>query len=286
MMESDGGWDFFISYNQADRAWAEWIAWQLEERNYRVLVQAWDFVPGSNWIFSMQEGVTRSERMIAVLSQSYVQSSYGSAEWQAIWAQDPTGVLRKLITMRVTECERPGLLAGVVGIDLFQFGDESAAASAMMDALETMVSGRRKPHLPPPFPIKKAVPGRAPFPRRTMAIDHESAGDGDPPGAVEVNEPKSQSRRRLLGDLSASLQAVPYLVNVQVDIVTQLEEEFGHRVSFEQEKAPALLAFRLVTICSRSENGLRVLAEIIDGYARGTPESREFNRLVERWYRQ
>jgi hypothetical protein len=22
--------DFFISYNQADRAWAEWIAWELE----------------------------------------------------------------------------------------------------------------------------------------------------------------------------------------------------------------------------------------------------------------
>ncbi|MGA9350971.1 MAG: TIR domain-containing protein [Anaerolineae bacterium] len=23
--------DFFISYNSADRTWAEWIAWQLEE---------------------------------------------------------------------------------------------------------------------------------------------------------------------------------------------------------------------------------------------------------------
>jgi hypothetical protein len=23
--------DFFISYNKADRQWAEWIAWQLQE---------------------------------------------------------------------------------------------------------------------------------------------------------------------------------------------------------------------------------------------------------------
>jgi hypothetical protein len=23
--------DFFISYNSADKTWAEWIAWQLEE---------------------------------------------------------------------------------------------------------------------------------------------------------------------------------------------------------------------------------------------------------------
>jgi hypothetical protein len=26
--------DFFISYNKADRRWAEWIAWQLEETGY------------------------------------------------------------------------------------------------------------------------------------------------------------------------------------------------------------------------------------------------------------
>ncbi len=26
--------DFFISYTQADRAWAEWIAWTLEEKGY------------------------------------------------------------------------------------------------------------------------------------------------------------------------------------------------------------------------------------------------------------
>ena len=35
-------WDFFVSYTQADRAWAEWIAWILEEDHYRVLIQAWD----------------------------------------------------------------------------------------------------------------------------------------------------------------------------------------------------------------------------------------------------
>ena len=29
---SDG--DFFVSYNQADRTWAEWIGWQLK---YEVL---------------------------------------------------------------------------------------------------------------------------------------------------------------------------------------------------------------------------------------------------------
>ena len=54
--DQDRGWDFFVSYTQADRAWAEWIAWVLEEDGHRVLVQAWDFVPGSNWIQGMQAG--------------------------------------------------------------------------------------------------------------------------------------------------------------------------------------------------------------------------------------
>jgi hypothetical protein len=86
-----GGWDFFVSYTQADRAWAEWIAWVLEENRYRVLVQAWDFVPGSNWIQGMQAGAVRAGRTIAALSPDYLESEYGNAEWQAAWAADPAG---------------------------------------------------------------------------------------------------------------------------------------------------------------------------------------------------
>ncbi len=32
--------DFFISYNKADRAWAEWIAWQLEKEAAPLEVRA------------------------------------------------------------------------------------------------------------------------------------------------------------------------------------------------------------------------------------------------------
>jgi hypothetical protein len=32
--------DFFVSYTSADRAWAEWIVWQLEAEGYKVVVQA------------------------------------------------------------------------------------------------------------------------------------------------------------------------------------------------------------------------------------------------------
>ncbi|MCK9904842.1 toll/interleukin-1 receptor domain-containing protein [Frankia sp. Cpl3] len=47
--DSGTAWDFFLSSTQPDRPWAEWIAWTFEEAGYRVLIQAWDLVPGPNW---------------------------------------------------------------------------------------------------------------------------------------------------------------------------------------------------------------------------------------------
>ena len=32
--------NFFISYNHRDSAWAEWIAWQLENDGYSTIIQA------------------------------------------------------------------------------------------------------------------------------------------------------------------------------------------------------------------------------------------------------
>src|SRR5580700_899779 len=107
---ADERWDFFVSYTQADRAWAEWIAWQLEEDGYQVLIQAWDMVSGSNWIRSIQDGMQSAARTIAVLSDSYLRSSYGSAEWQRALAADPTATERTLLVVRVTDSERQGLL--------------------------------------------------------------------------------------------------------------------------------------------------------------------------------
>jgi tetratricopeptide (TPR) repeat protein len=160
-----GEWDFFISYTQADRRWAEWIAWVLEEHgHYMVLVQAWDFVPGSNWIADMHAGTRDTARTIAVLSDAYLDSQYGSAEWQAAWAADPEGIDRKLLTVRVADCARPGLLAGVVGVDVFGL-DEPAARARLLGMVSAAVAGRAKPTTQPPFPgTGRAVPDEPYFP--------------------------------------------------------------------------------------------------------------------------
>jgi hypothetical protein len=141
--KSHGEWDFFVSYTQVDRAWAEWIAWVLEEDGHRVLIQAWDFVPGSNWVEGMQAGTRDAARTIAVLSPDYLASVYGRAEWQAAIAGDPDGAGRRLLIVRVSACERPGLLAAIVGIDLFGVGE--AAARDRLRKMVLTASSRAKP---------------------------------------------------------------------------------------------------------------------------------------------
>jgi hypothetical protein len=75
--------DFFISYNNVDRSWAEWIAWQLEEAGDTTILQAWDFRPGSNFVVEMQRAATEAQRTIAVLSPTYLEALYTQPEWAA-----------------------------------------------------------------------------------------------------------------------------------------------------------------------------------------------------------
>jgi hypothetical protein len=71
------GRDFFISYTQVNRAWAEWIAVQLEQVGYSTVLQAWDFRPGSDFIHEMQQATSTAGRTIAVLSPAFFASEFG-----------------------------------------------------------------------------------------------------------------------------------------------------------------------------------------------------------------
>lgn len=153
-------WDFFISYTHADERWAVWIAWQLEEADYSVYLQAWDFVPGSNWMNMMTQGIQRAERTIPVLSHAYLDSVWGKAEWQAALRRDPEGLKRRLIPVRVEDCERPELLEHVVSVDLFDL-PEDETAGRLLAGVEAALGGRGKPATRPSFPSPKPGPGPA-----------------------------------------------------------------------------------------------------------------------------
>ncbi|WP_322779083.1 TIR domain-containing protein, partial [Frankia sp. Cas4] len=179
----DGGrYDFFVSCTGVDAAWAAWIAWQLEarvrfgERSARVFVQAWDLVPGTNWATSMHRTLQTSARVVPVLSPTYLADSrYGNAEWLAIWPDDPEGLDRRIVPVRVADCQPEGLLRSITYIDLLGH-DETAAADTLLAGITGSVTGRAKPPVTPPFPGAAARPafpgsnGQPGFPGPVSAV--------------------------------------------------------------------------------------------------------------------
>ncbi len=153
--------DFFISYNQADRAWAEWIGWVLERAGYRCVLQAWDFRPGSNFVLDMQRAASETERTIVVLSEAYLAARFTQPEWAAAFARDPTGGLGVLVPVRVGDCDLTGLWSAIVYIDLVGI-DEPAAEGALLAGVKR---ARPKPQSKPTFPSsahKPRFPGALP----------------------------------------------------------------------------------------------------------------------------
>jgi serine/threonine protein kinase len=140
--------DFFISYNGADQRWAEWIAWQFEEAAYSVILQAWDFLPGSNFVVQMDRALTLAPRMIAVLSPQYLSSLYTQPEWASAFRHDPKGEQSLLIPVRVQPCEVTGLLGPIVYVDLVG-QDEATARQRLLAAARRE---RAKPAQAPAYP--------------------------------------------------------------------------------------------------------------------------------------
>jgi hypothetical protein len=139
--------DFFVSYTVADEPWAEWISHQLQEANYRVLVQAWDFRPGNNFVLAMHKG-SYARHTLAVISPRYLEREFPSLEWAAALRQDPEGGARKLIPVKIEECNIEGLLGPIVYIDLVG----KSAEEARRELLNGVAPGRTPIAGPPEFP--------------------------------------------------------------------------------------------------------------------------------------
>lgn len=156
--------DFFVSYTPTDEAWAEWIAWALEEAGFSTVLQKWDFAAGSNFVLEMQKAAAQARRTIAVLSPDYLaKSRFGAAEWAAAFAADPDGQRHGLVPVKVKDCVVDGLLKPIVYIDMVGLGE----GEAKQRLLDNLTGTRRKPAQQPSFP--GAADPAHPFPGRAQA---------------------------------------------------------------------------------------------------------------------
>jgi hypothetical protein len=139
--------DFFVSHAGADRAWALWVTWHLRGAGFTVVLDATDWASGMSFVRGMDHALKHCDRVVVLLSQAYLDATFTQHEFQALLAQPVTVVQRQLVLLRVGDVEPPPLLRAYIYTDLFDLGEEQAAA-ALSAALRPSGPSLEPPHLP------------------------------------------------------------------------------------------------------------------------------------------
>ena len=143
--------DFFISHAGADRAWAEWVAWQLTDAGYTIELDAWDWAVGQNFVLAMSDALARSDRVVTLFSKAYFERPrYTTEEWTAALVHVPETGQGRLVPVRVENIppkDMPAVLQTLLFADLFDL-HATEARRVLLEA----VAGPRRPEGEPVFP--------------------------------------------------------------------------------------------------------------------------------------
>jgi len=146
----------FISYTGADEEWAVRAAVELEKAGLSVRLQAWDLLPGQNFVAWMSAQIAAARWTVALYSRAYFASRWCITEWTAALDRGT------LLPFRLEEVAPPEALRTLTWVDLF--GCPLATAQRrLLDAIDAARTGRAKPPTTPTFP------GTAPYGRTRLS---------------------------------------------------------------------------------------------------------------------
>ncbi|MGY1763307.1 FxSxx-COOH system tetratricopeptide repeat protein [Geodermatophilus sp. SYSU D00779] len=221
---SGRGTDFFVSHAGRDTAWAEWLAWQLQQAGYRVELDVWDWAPGEDFVARMQQALQRADGLLAVCTEAYFASVFGGAELRATFAGQ-AGAAGRIVPVLVEPVALPPLYAPLIPLDLTGL-DEAAAVARLRAGL---AGGR--PTSAPPFPRAGPAPADKPgFAGRLPAV-----------WRVPLRNPRFTGRDGMLTELRRRLHAgeAPLMVQALYGLggvgKTQLFTEYAHRFAADYD---------------------------------------------------
>lgn len=120
--------DFFISYTGSDEKQAKWVAAMLESNKKTVMIQAWDFRAGENFVKNINKGLTECNQMLIILSDKYLTSYWCQEEWTSKLKEQVESQERKIIPIRISPVKPVGLLGPLTYIDIVDKTQEEATA--------------------------------------------------------------------------------------------------------------------------------------------------------------
>ncbi len=211
----------FISRSGADADVAAEIGRVLKSAGYGVILQQWDFA-NRHFMERMHEALSSGARVMALLSPDYLRSDHCQAEWMNAIADDPLNRNRRLILLRVAECEPPGLLAGLSYWDLIPIRDNPAL---LAEVVCTAVSDDQRETVPLAASYRRDPQRRAasPQPVRTNLPAEVKSFIGREAEVAEIRELFEHARLVTLvgvggvGKTSCSLKAVAGLIATYAD---------------------------------------------------------------------
>lgn len=154
--------DFFISYRniEPDNRWAKWIAWVLEEEGFSVVIYSWDFGPGTQFISKIDDALSEADRVIIIISASYLESEYTKIEWTAAYREAVEGSKKPLILFSIENVRVSGLLGSLSIVDLYDRSDDEARKLV----LDSVRDDRRKEEAAFPSIVHRVVIEKPRFP--------------------------------------------------------------------------------------------------------------------------
>jgi hypothetical protein len=139
----------FVSHSGRDRAWAEWVAWQLEHAGWGVSAEldCWDWHAGDNFVAKINSALASCDHMVAICSQAYYEPArWTNEEWTAAlrMAKDRP---RFLVPVRIDDAPAPPLLAGLITPALHGLPVDQVRAT-LLGAIRPPGRPDREPPLP------------------------------------------------------------------------------------------------------------------------------------------
>ncbi|MEY9842381.1 TIR domain-containing protein, partial [Streptacidiphilus sp. EB103A] len=131
--------DVFVSYAHEDGPWATTLAENLHRLGLEVFLDRWELVAGELLAARLQEGLAKADVLVAVVSQSWVDSGWCNEEFAAALAAS-VAAQQRVIPVLLGEVNLPAFIASRLYVD-FRTVASPGQYENLVEQLERAVRG-------------------------------------------------------------------------------------------------------------------------------------------------